>query len=209
MNAVLTEDNATLYAADMNFSSILRQSGRLVVMPIWSHTFERNDGSTRRRFLGGSAAQTEIVLTWAKDLRRTLDFLETSDEVDADRIAFVGLSLGAAVGGAILGYEPRIQTAILWSGGFAASAFPENARNAVSLVRRTTLPVLMLNGRHDFVFPYEPHQRAFFELLGTPPEHKRHVVWDAGHFGWPLGEFVRENLDWLDRYLGPVRAGEG
>ena len=26
----------------------------------------------------------------------------------------------------------------------------------------------------------------------------------AGHFGFPIGEFIRENLDWLDRYLGPV-----
>ena len=53
MNAVLSEDNTSLYRADMNFASFLRQSGRLVVMPIWSHTFERNDGSTHRRFLGG------------------------------------------------------------------------------------------------------------------------------------------------------------
>ena len=111
---------------------------------------------------------------------------------------------GAAAGGAIVGYDARIKTAIFWSGGFAASAFPENAVNNATIVRSTTVPVLMLNGRHDFVFPYEPHQRAYFDLLGSPPEHKRHVVWDSGHFGFPIGEFVRENLDWLERYLGPV-----
>jgi hypothetical protein len=41
-------------------------------------------------------------------------------------------------------------------------------------------------------------------MLSTPAEHKRHVVYDAGHLSWPRGEFVRENLDWLDKYLGPV-----
>ena len=61
----------------------------------------------------------------------------------------------------------------------------------------------MLNGRHDFIFPFEL-QQSLFRMLGTPAEHKRHVVYDAGHFGWPLGEFTRENLDWLDRYLGPA-----
>lgn len=66
------------------------------------------------------------------------------------------------------------------------------------------MPVLMLNGRHDLVFPHETHQKAFLERLGTPPEDKRHVVWDVGHFGFPIGEFIREQLDWMDRYLGPV-----
>jgi hypothetical protein len=54
------------------------------------------------------------------------------------------------------------------------------------------------------VFPYATHQVPFFERLGTPPELKRHVVWDAGHFGFPIGEFLRENLDWLDQRFGPV-----
>jgi hypothetical protein len=66
----------------------------------------------------------------------------------------------------------------------------------------------MLNGRHDFVFPYATHQVPFFERLGTPPDRKRHVVWDSGHFGFPIGEFLRENLDWLDRHLGPVARAE-
>jgi hypothetical protein len=48
-------------------------------------------------------------------------------------------------------------------------------------------------------------QQAFFRMVSTPPEEKRHVLFDAGHFGWPLGDFVRENLDWFDRYLGRVR----
>jgi pimeloyl-ACP methyl ester carboxylesterase len=78
-----------------------------------------------------------------------------------------------------------------------------NAAIVATLARRIEIPVLMLNGRHDFIFPLEL-QKSFFRLLGTPAEHKRHVVFDGGHFGWPLGEFTRENLDWLDRYLGPT-----
>jgi pimeloyl-ACP methyl ester carboxylesterase len=104
--------------------------------------------------------------------------------------------------------EPRIATLLLWSGGFAASSFAEAAPATVRAVEETTAPVLMLNGRHDFVFPYATHQVPFFERLGTLPENKRHVVWDAGHFGFPIGEFLRENLDWLDRQLGPVARVE-
>jgi hypothetical protein len=40
-------------------------------------------------------------------------------------------------------------------------------------------------------------------LLGTPPEHKRRVVYDTGH-DIPRVEVIKETLNWLDRYLGPV-----
>jgi hypothetical protein len=43
-----------------------------------------------------------------------------------------------------------------------------------------------------------------FRLLGTPAEHKRHVVYEAGHFV-PRSQLIKETLDWYDRYLGAVR----
>jgi eukaryotic-like serine/threonine-protein kinase len=51
--------------------------------------------------------------------------------------------------------------------------------------------------------PYETSQRPLFRLLGTPEKDKKHVVFDSGHVPpWP--DVVRETLDWLDHYLGPV-----
>jgi pimeloyl-ACP methyl ester carboxylesterase len=66
------------------------------------------------------------------------------------------------------------------------------------------LPTLLLGGEYDFEFPVETSQRPLFILLGTPAEHKRHVVFEnAGHVP-PRMDVIREALDWLDRYLGPV-----
>ena len=62
----------------------------------------------------------------------------------------------------------------------------------------------MLNGRYDFVIP-EPRPRQMYERLATPPEDKRMVVYDDGHWPLPRGEVAKESLGWLDRYLGPVR----
>jgi hypothetical protein len=45
-----------------------------------------------------------------------------------------------------------------------------------------------------------------FELLGTPPEHKRLMLYDTDHIP-PRAEFIKEILRWLDTYLGPVGAG--
>jgi hypothetical protein len=42
-----------------------------------------------------------------------------------------------------------------------------------------------------------------FELIGTPEEDKKWVVFPGSH-SVPKEDLVRETLDWLDRYLGPV-----
>lgn len=55
------------------------------------------------------------------------------------------------------------------------------------------------------IFPVESSQLPLFRLLGTPAEHKRHVIFeDAGHVP-PRLDVIREILGWLDRYLGPVK----
>ena len=43
-----------------------------------------------------------------------------------------------------------------------------------------------------------------FASEGTPAEHKRRVVYDTGH-DIPRTEMIKETLNWLDRYLGPVK----
>ena len=68
---------------------------------------------------------------------------------------------------------------------------------------RIEIPVLMLNGRYDFFFPLDTSQEPMYRLLGTPEEHKRHVVAEGGH-DVPRALLIRETLDWLDTYLGAV-----
>jgi hypothetical protein len=66
------------------------------------------------------------------------------------------------------------------------------------------MPVLMLGGNHDYIFPPETAQKPMFDRLGTPADRKRLVIFDAGHGNFPRSETIREVLGWLDRYLGPV-----
>jgi alpha-beta hydrolase superfamily lysophospholipase len=75
---------------------------------------------------------------------------------------------------------------------------------SAEMVSRVTVPVLLLDGRYDYIFPVETHQLPFMELVGTPDEHKRHVIFEAGHLPLPRAELIRETLAWLDRYQGTV-----
>jgi pimeloyl-ACP methyl ester carboxylesterase len=72
---------------------------------------------------------------------------------------------------------------------------------------RVTIPTLMLNGRYDSIYPVEECQLPLFRLLGTEPEHKRHMIYDTAH-AVPQNESIKETLNWLDRYLGPVESQE-
>ena len=75
--------------------------------------------------------------------------------------------------------------------------------DAVNFAPRARIPVLMLNGRYDYAFPLETSQIPLFRLLGTPDIDKRHVILESGHVP-PRQAMIKEILDWLDRYLGPV-----
>ncbi len=180
--------------------AFVMQSGRALVFPEYSDMFGRSEGRTQQR-LADAGSVRGLIAEWSKDLGRVIDYLETRSDIDSDRLAYYGVSLGATVAPVMLAVESRVDAAILISGGFNAV----NPDASVAFAKRTTVPVLMLNGRYDYVFPLETHQKPLFELLGTQPANKRHVLYDTGHFPLPRGESIKESVDWLDRYLGPVQ----
>ncbi|MFP3940237.1 MAG: protein kinase domain-containing protein [Thermoanaerobaculia bacterium] len=174
------------------------RSGRAVVYPVYRGTFER-------RLPGelGPVARGELLVQQIKDLRRTLDYLETRDDLDRERLAFHGLSYGAYRAPFALAVEDRFRAALVLSGGLVHQGQPPELQQQ-NYLPRVTLPVLLVTGREDFIFRYEEAQLPFFELLGTPEAEKRHVVVEGGHISPHHGEVVRELLAWLDRWLGPV-----
>ena len=61
----------------------------------------------------------------------------------------------------------------------------------------------MLNGRYDLATPLESSAKPMFHFLGTAEPDKVHRIYDTDH--WiEKKELIRESLDWLDTYLGPV-----
>jgi dipeptidyl aminopeptidase/acylaminoacyl peptidase len=69
-----------------------------------------------------------------------------------------------------------------------------------------TVPILMLNGKYDTIFPLEISQKPFYELLGTSRDHKKMILYNEGH-QVPRNEMIKESLNWLDTYLGPLDPG--
>lgn len=183
----------------MRFIDVVIRSGRAVLYPVYDGLYER-----RVEGLLTDSIRRDQYPHWRRDLGRSIDYLRTRRDVDAERIAFYGLSLGATAGGIVLAFEDRIRSGIFLAGGFTFTPNPPEI-DLINFVPRIRMPILMINGRNDFESPLETAQLPMFRLLGTPPEHKRHVVSEGGHAPRTTA-VVREVLDWLDRYLGPVET---
>jgi len=183
----------------------LLKSGRAVLFPIYKGTFERRD-----EFQPGGpitnppALWRDHMISWSKDLGRSIDYLDSRQDIDHGALGYFGFSWGGAVAPVLLAVEPRVKAAVLSSGGvWFRRATPEV--DGINFVSRVTIPVLMLNGRYDDLYPVETGQNPVFQHLGTPEADKVHKIYDVGHGGVPHTEEIRETLNWFDKYLGQVR----
>lgn len=154
------------------------------------------------------------------DLRRAVDLLRARADVDDDRIAYLGFSYGAAMGGLLAGAEHRIAAFVLMSGdGGPVAHFtgPEDRSGPLFLlsparrkawlaamrpieplawVKRANAPILFLSGRRDHsVLPRDAarYQRA-------APEPKEIRWYDSDHMLPP--EAQCDAARFLGRHIG-------
>jgi formylglycine-generating enzyme required for sulfatase activity/dienelactone hydrolase len=195
-------DKRLEFVANEGYAAIVPKSGRALLYPIYKGTYQRSDDLTDDTD-PLSASYRDHTIAWAKDLSRSIDFLETRTDIDREKLAYLGFSWGAEVAPVMLAVEGRFKAAILVSGGLDPyRTLPE--AEPFNFVSRVRIPVLMLNGRYDHRFPVEASQLPFFRSLGTPEKDKKHVIYESGHAP-PRKDYIRESLDWLDKYLGPVK----
>ena len=178
----------------------LIRSGRAVLHPIYKGTYERRSGAEG---LGPNDLR-DLKIAWSKDLGRSLDYLETRRDIDAGKLAYYGLSLGSITALPVLAVEDRFKVAVLLAGGLPFTRVPPEA-DPVNFAPRIRIPVLLLGGRQDFIHPVDTAQIPLFHLLGTPEKDKRHIIFEGGHAPLRIQVLIKDILDWLDRYLGPVK----
>ena len=198
-NVIFTDKLQGTYSTYYDF---LPKAGRAVLFPVYKGTFQRRDG-LQTSTPGPTAFYRDHVIAWSKDLGRSIDYLETRKDVDREKLAYLGFSWGGAIGPVLLAVEDRFKAAVLGVGGFKFQR-PLPEVDSLNFASRVRIPVLMLNGRYDNFFPVESSQLPLFRLLGSPEKDKKHLLYDSGHAP-PVREYIRESLDWLDKYLGPVK----
>jgi dienelactone hydrolase len=176
-----------------------KQLARLgaVVIAI-SAPFDRRGGEPIAFTRRDRAEQIQLIV----DLRRAVDLLRARADVDDDRIAYLGISYGAAMGGLLAGAEHRIAAFVLMSGDgglvqhFSGpddragplSTLSSARRNAwlaamrpiepLRWVKRASAPILFLYGRRDHLVP--PRDATRYQRAAPQPKQIR--WYDSDHF---------------------------
>ncbi len=176
------------------------RSGRAFVFPVLQGTFERIFPPDQPK----RTTDTENWIMRVKDFRRTIDYLETRpQEFDLSKLAYEGLSRGASWGGVLPAIETRIKVAVMFGGGLHLDFPPEYSQ--VNFAARITIPILLQGGEYDFIFPVESSQKPYLGLFATPAKDKHHRTYSMGHSCWFKNVVSKDELEFLDRYLGPVQ----
>jgi serine/threonine protein kinase/cephalosporin-C deacetylase-like acetyl esterase len=174
------------------------RGGRAVLWPIYKGTYER--GFNNRP---GANSDRDFTIQLAKDLRRSVDYIAQRSDIDHSRLAYFGFSWGGNLGTIMVAVEDRFKVAVMSSGGFPLN-LPRPEIDRLNFAPHITIPVLMINGKKDWIFPVELSQQPMYDSLGTDKKDKRHILLDTGHLV-PADAVAQELHGWLDRYLGPVQ----
>ncbi len=136
-----------------------------------------------------------------KDAQIVCDYIKLREDLDENKIAFYGASWGGAIAPYILAIESRIKLGILALFGISpVEKYRFRQFDQVDYVPRVEIPMLLLGGRYDLDYTME-QQQSFYDLLGTPIEDKKWIVYETTH--WiPRNELINESREWLDKYFG-------
>ena len=173
----------------------LIKSGKTLVWPAWKGSLNRMP-ATRS---GGDRMRDfrNLYIAWVSDTDKTLDYLETRNDVDTDNIFYLGMSYGALFNTHTLLFENRYKGAILYVGGVFPTYPP--LVDGINHMPRIDTPFLMLNGEQDYLVP-KSAAMYFYQSTGTPEKDKKIVFYDSGHWPLPRNQMIKETLDFIKKY---------
>lgn len=181
----------------------LLKSGWGLAVVAFDGAFERQWSGERMQSTGSADRIRQQQRHWREELGRSIDYLATREDINARAFGWFGISFGASSMLPLLAVEKRIGATVLYSGGIGLRGDLPAGEQMYNYVSRVTQPVLMLSGRWDTA---SAAQQRMFELLGSPAEQKKHVMFEAGHGSLPRFQVEKETLEWFDRHLLTLSA---
>ncbi len=164
------------------------------------------------------AAEPTALQRTVVDNRRAIDYIHTRDDLDAERVALVGASMGAILGSITAAVDRRIDAAALLVGGagwaqiLATSEHPaaEALREAgfadpgrLAAIEPANFvghisprPVLMVNGEQDRIIP----PSAARALHAAANEPKTIIWYEGGHVDFPP-DVLAQFAQWIEDRL--------
>ena len=134
----------------------------------------------------------DMVIQSTIDVRRALDYLSTRPEIDSDRIAVVGYSMGGGIAIRLAALEPRLAAVVACAVPTTEQPLPSDS---FQFAPRATVKTLLLIGSNDWLSS-PTDARALQALL---PRGSQLSFFDSGHALPP--EFGEQAAEWLIEVL--------
>lgn len=162
-------------------------------------------------FTDGYRYWTRDILTQTVfDLRRAVDFIQTREELDADRIGYFGISLGGIIGTIFCGVEPRVKVPVIALGGggmhlmFGMDALSDDTKDYLSMIEPNNFveeiaprPLLMINAENDDIVP-PMMSKLMYKVANDPKE----IIWyPAKHHDIPIDKVYPDGIRWFKKHL--------
>jgi len=156
------------------------------------------------------------------DLRRAIDLLMARPDVDPERIAYLGVSYGGAMGGLLAGIENRLQAYVLVVGDGGLVTHVTNPENLTMPLNEffgdyrawiddmwSIEPIHYVNHASPTPLLFQNAVRDQYVNVGDAIRYQdmasepKHVIWyDSEH--WPLpDEAIMDSAKWLQQFIGP------
>jgi dienelactone hydrolase len=136
-----------------NVESVELRDFRIDRYEVSNKEFKRfaDAGGYRTYFPNTSIRYRDRVIQWAKDLGRSIDYLETRPDIDITRLGFYGYSWGACMGAILPAVDSRLKVNVLMGPGlYLEETRPEV--DQINFAPRVTIPTLIVDGRDDSCF---------------------------------------------------------
>lgn len=152
----------------------------------------------------------DIISQTVFDLRRAVDVIFKHNDLDNERIAYFGISLGGMIGTIFCAVENRIKVPIIVLAGgnlnlmFGMDALSAETKDFLSIIDPINYvrmisprPLLMINASNDDVIP-PITSKLLFKAAKKPKE----IIWyPAKHHDIPVEQIYQDGIRWLREYL--------
>lgn len=151
----------------------------------------------------------DLISQTVFDLQRSVDYLQTRQDIDQDKIGFFGISLGGVIGTIFSGVDDRVSVPVIALAGgnlslmFGMEALSEETKNFFSIIdpinyvqQIAPRPLLMINAENDEVI-VPITSKLLFQKAKSPKE----IIWyPSRHRDLPIDEAYPTGIDWYKKH---------
>ena len=176
----------------------LLMEGYAIICPAYYSTYNR-EKTLKTWWANDTEIYKDTMIKIGKDFKRSIDFIESREKFDLNKLSYIGYSWGSIMSNILLAIDDRVKLAFICAGGLQVQKSKPEVDPAL-FTRRITIPIMHITGKNDGIFDYENSQVPMQRLIGTAIEDQEMIVLNGVGHVIPKEIRIENHLRWLKKY---------